>query len=376
MVSPFRIAEVSDKTTLRDFIQAAATAQGPDPNWVRPLDFERQEAFSAKHPFFQHAEWQAFVAYDGDRPVGRISAQIDHLYQERHDPNTGFFGLIEGIDDPELFKALTEAAEYWLRDRGMTRILGPFNLGVNQEVGLLVDGFDSPPYFLMGHAQPYYEARLTELGYTGCQDTLAYLAPPDFELPRLFARQLRKIEKEAVIRPLDRSRKKEELEAVRDIFNDAWSENWSFVPFTKAEFDAVGNELMYVVPTDLALIAEYEGRPVAFIVMVPNINEIITDLGGKLLPFGWAKLLWRLKVKFPTTSRVPLMGVRKEYHHSNLGPSFAIALIERCRKAAYARGVRMVETSWILEDNDGMRKIMEHIGGVVSKRYRMFEKAI
>ncbi|MGD8832130.1 MAG: N-acetyltransferase [Pseudomonadales bacterium] len=374
MSSPYRIVEVTDRKTLTDFIHAPRAAQGADPNWVPPLDLMKREDFSPGHPYFQHAEWQPFVAYEGNRPVGRISAQIDRLYHEYHDPCTGFFGLIEGIDDPVLFRALTEVAEYWLRDRGMTRILGPFNLGINQEVGLLVDGFDTPPYFLMGHAQPYYSRRLEALGYRGCQDMLAYLAPPHFELPRLFARQLRRVEKEAVIRPLDRSRKKEELEAVRDIFNDAWSENWGFVPFTPEEFEAVGNELMYVVPKDLAVIAEHEGQPVGFIVMVPNINEIITDLDGKLLPFGWAKLLWRLKVRFPQTARVPLMGVRKAYHHLPLGPSLAIALIENVRKAGYNRGARMIETSWILEDNDGMRKIMEHIGGEVSKRYRMYEK--
>jgi hypothetical protein len=374
MTPPFDIVEVTDSRTLKDFIRAPAAAQGQDPNWVAPLELMKKEDFSPKHPYFKHAQWQPFVAYQGGRPVGRISAQIDQLYHEHHDASTGFFGLIEGINEAELFQSLTEAAEYWLRDRGMNRILGPFNLGINQEVGLLVDGFDTPPYFLMGHAQPYYAERLEALGYQGCQDMLAYLSPPDFELPKLFARQLRKVEKEAVIRPLDRSRKAAELEAVRDIFNDAWSENWSFVPFTKDEFDAVGNELMYVVPEDLALVAEVDGRPAAFIVMVPNINEVIAGMGGKLLPFGWAQLLWKLKVKFPTTARVPLMGVRKEYHHSTLGPSLAIALIERVRKASYARGVRMVETSWILEDNDGMRKIMEHIGGTISKRYRMFEK--
>jgi hypothetical protein len=374
MSSPYHIVEVTDRKTLKDFIHAPRAAQGADPNWIPPLDLLKQEDFSPKNPYFQHAEWQAFVAYEGHQPVGRISAQIDRLYHEYHDPCTGFFGLIEGIDDPVLFRALTEVAEYWLRDRGMTRILGPFNLGINQEVGLLVDGFDTPPYFLMGHAQPYYGARLEALDYRGCQDMLAYLAPPHFELPKLFARQLRRVEKEAVIRPLDRARKAEELEALRDIFNDAWSENWGFVPFTREEFEAVGNELMYVVPRDLALIAEHDGVPVAFIVLVPNINEIIADLDGRLLPFGWAKLLWRLKVRFPSTARVPLMGVRKEYHHVPLGPSLAIALIDKVRKSAYARGVRLVETSWILEDNDGMRKIMEHIGGEISKRYRMYEK--
>ncbi len=376
MSNRYQIVEVADKQTLTDFIRAAGVAQGEDPNWVAPLDLMKRDDFSAKNAFFMHADWQPFVAYAEGKPVGRISAQLDALYHEHHDAHTGFFGLIEGIDDIALFRELTEAAESWLKARGMTRILGPFNLGINQEVGLLVDGFESPPYFLMGHAQPYYSKHLEALGYRGCQDMLAYLSPPDFELPKLFARQLRKVEREAVIRPLDRSRKAEELAAVRDIFNDAWSENWSFVPFTEEEFAAVGNELMYVVPEDLALIAEHDGKPVAFIVMVPNINEAISDLGGKLLPFGWAKLLWRLKVRFPTTARVPLMGVRKSYHHTSLGPSLAIALIEKVRKSAYRRGVRMVETSWILEDNDGMRKIMEHIGGEISKRYRMFEKEI
>jgi hypothetical protein len=376
MEATHQILEVSDRRTLTDFIRAPRAAQGRDPNWIAPLELMKRDDFSPKNPFFQHAEWQGFVAYEGNRPVGRISAQIDRLYHERHDARTGFFGLIEGIDDPALFQALTDAAEGWLRQRGMTRVLGPFNLGINQEVGLLVDGFDSPPYFLMGHAQPYYAERLEGLGYRGCHDMLAYLSPPDFELPKLFARQIRKVRNEVVIRPLDRSRKKEELAALREVFNDAWSENWSFVPFTEAEFSAVGNELMYVVPEDMAYVAEHDGQAAAFIVMVPNINEVIRDLGGRLAPFGWAKLLWRLKIRFPSTTRVPLMGVRREYHHSTMGPSMAIALIEEARQAAIKRGVKMVETSWILEDNDGMRKIMEHIGGVISKRYRMFEKEI
>jgi hypothetical protein len=376
MASNFRILPATDKAAITDFIRAPRAAQERDPNWIAPLDFERREALSPGNPFFEHAEWQPFVAYQGDRPVGRISAQIDRLYLERQHPSTGFFGLIEGIDDAALFAELTGAAEDWLRARGMNRVVGPFNLGINQEVGLLVEGFDTPPFFLMGHAQRHYGPRLEEQGYTGCQDMLAYLAPPDFELPKLFARQLRRALKEIHIRPLDRSRKSEELEVVRHIFNDAWSENWGFVPFTEAEFEAVGSELMLVVPKDMALVAEHEGRPVAFIVLIPNINEAIADLNGSLLPFGWAKLLWRLKVRFPSTARVPLMGVRKEHHHTPLGPSLAIALIERVRQAAVARGVKMVETSWILESNAGMRSIMEHIGGHISKRYRMYEKEL
>jgi hypothetical protein len=376
MSSPYRIVEVTDRKTLTDFIHAPRAAQGADPNWVPPLDLMKREDFSPGHPYFQHAEWQPFVAYEGNRPVGRISAQIDRLYHEYHDPCTGFFGLIEGIDDPVLFRALTEVAEYWLRDRGMTRILGPFNLGINQEVGLLVDGFDTPPYFLMGHAQPYYSRRLEALGYRGCQDMLAYLAPPHFELPRLFARQLRRVEKEAVIRPLDRSRKKEELEAVRDIFNDAWSENWGFVPFTREEFSSIGHEMLLLIPDDFIQIAELDGKPAAFIVLLPNLNEAIADLNGRLLPLGWARLLWRLKVRFPESGRVPLMGVRRAYHNTRYGPGLAFSVIDAVRHPAMREGMREVELSWILEDNMGMRNIIESIGGHVSKRYRMYQKAL
>jgi hypothetical protein len=372
----YQIKPIASKAELTDFIRVPHSLYAYDPNWIPPLDFERREALSPKHPFNLHAEWQGFVAYENGKPVGRITAQIDQLHLERNDAQTGFFGMIEGADDPALFAALTDAAETWLRERGMKRILGPFNLNVNQEVGLLVDGFDTPPYFLMGHARPYYHTHLEACGYLGCQDMLAYLTPSDYEKPKLFHRQLKRTLREITVRPLDRKNKDQELEAIRDIFNDAWSENWNFVPFTREEFAAVGSELMLLVPEDFVIIAEHQGEPVAFIVLVPNLNEAIRDLGGKLLPFGWLKLLWRVKVKLPKTARVPLMGVKKRYHNTPLGPGIAMAVISAVQESALKRGLGMVETSWILEDNAGMRSIMELIGGTVSKRYRMYEKAL
>jgi hypothetical protein len=372
----YQIKPIASKAELTDFIRIPHSLYADDPNWIPPLDFERREALSPKHPFNLHAEWQGFVAYENGKPVGRITAQIDQLHLERNDAQTGFFGMIEGADDPALFAALTDAAETWLRERGMKRILGPFNLNVNQEVGLLVDGFDTPPYFLMGHARPYYHTHLEACGYLGCQDMLAYLTPSDYEKPKLFHRQLKRTLREITVRPLDRKNKDQELEAIRDIFNDAWSENWNFVPFTREEFAAVGSELMLLVPEDFVIIAEHQGEPVAFIVLVPNLNEAIRDLGGKLLPFGWLKLLWRVKVKLPKTARVPLMGVKKRYHNTPLGPGIAMAVISAVQESALKRGLGMVETSWILEDNAGMRSIMELIGGTVSKRYRMYEKAL
>jgi hypothetical protein len=160
------------------------------------------------------------------------------------------------------------------------------------------------------------------------------------------------------------------------VFNDAWSENWGFVPFTREEFVAVGREMLMLIPTDFIQIAEVDGEPAAFIVLLPNINEAIADLNGRLLPFGWAKLLWRLKVRYPQSGRVPLMGVRRAFHHTRLGPGLAFAVIDAVRQPALREGFREVELSWILDDNEGMRNIIENIGGAVSKRYRMYEKPL
>ncbi len=372
-----QVKPVSDGRDLTDFLEVPFSLYSDDPNWVPPLFFERRDALAAKHPFFAHAEWQAWVAYDGDRPVGRITAQIDRLYEERYGERAGYFGMIEATDSPALFAALFDTAESWLRERGAVKALGPFNLGINQELGILVEGSETPPYFMMPHSRPYYGRALEQHGYRGVQDLLAYVMDPDFQPPPVMAALLKRLAAQGVtLRPLRRKQKDEDLEILRDIFNDAWSENWGFVPFTADEFRAVGHEMLMLIPDDFIHIAEVDGRPAAFIVLLPNINEAIADLGGRLLPFGWAKLLWRLKVRYPRTGRVPLMGVRREYHNTRLGPGLAFLVIDAIRKAAVNAGMREVEMSWILDDNMGMRNIIESIGGTVSKRYRMYEKAL
>ncbi|HEX7034482.1 MAG TPA: N-acetyltransferase [Pseudomonadales bacterium] len=368
---------VSGRRALDDFLRVPFALYRDDPHWVAPLHFERRQALSPKHPFFRHAEWQAWVAYRDDRPVGRISAQLDRLYEERHGERVGYFGMIDAPDDPALFGALLATAEAWLSERGAVRAVGPFNLGINQELGVLVDGFDTPPFFMMPHNRPYYGAALEACGYRGAQDLLAYLIPANFETPPVMAALLRRLERQGVtLRPLDRKRVDEDLETLRDIFNDAWSGNWGFVPFTREEFLAVGHEMLMLIPDDFIHIAELDGRPSAFIVLLPNLNEAIADLNGRLLPFGWAKLLWRLKVRFPRTGRVPLMGVRRHLHHTRLGPGLAFLVIDAARRAAVRTQMTDVELSWILDDNMGMRNIIETIGGRISKRYRMYEKPL
>ncbi|MBT8048560.1 MAG: N-acetyltransferase [Xanthomonadales bacterium] len=369
------IREVLNARDLKAFIAVPWSIYRTDQNWVPPLKIERKEAFSGKNPYFLHARWKAWIAYRGGEPVGRISAQIDDLYLQRHDPHTGFFGLLEAPDDPAVFAALFEAAETWLRSEGMRSVLGPFNLSINQEIGCLVEGFDSPPYVMMGHAPVYYGPAIEARGYGSEQDVLAYeLSKEDFKLPATVQKLLGRLSDKMHLRQVDRKNIAAELEILRDIFNDAWSENWGFVPFTSDEFQAVGKEMFMIVPPEFTLIAETDGKPAAFIVLIPNLNEAIADLNGKLFPFGWAKLLWRLKVRAPETGRIALMGVRKEYQHTRLGPALAFLVMGALYKPAVELKMEKVEMSWILEQNQAMRNIIEKVGGVITKRYRMYRK--
>jgi hypothetical protein len=371
---PLRIVPVEGRKGLRQFIRLPWSIYGDDPAWVPPLLLERSEHLSKRNPFFEHAKCRFWLAYRGGRPVGRISAQVDQLHLQRYQNSTGFFGLLEAEDDPETFQALMDTAEKWLSNQGMRRILGPFNLSINQECGLLVEGFDTPPMVMMGHARPYYGARVEENGYRKEKDLLAYRIDVDFELTKAMRAVIKRAARRVIIRSLRRERFAEELEILQDIFEDAWSENWGFVPFTKEEFKHLGQNLKHLVHDEYVQIAEVDGSPDAMIIGVPNVNEVIKDLNGRLLPFGWLKLLWRLKVSRPKTARVPLMGVRKRHHNGLMGAALAIMVVERVRRLGVKYGAKEVELSWILEDNMGMRNILESMGGVVYKRYRIFGK--
>ena len=371
---PLRVVAVEGRRELRQFIRLPWSIYEDDPVWVPPLLLERSEHLSKRNPFFEHAKCKFWLAYRGERPVGRISAQVDQLHLQRYGDSTGFFGLLEAEDNPDTFQVLMDTAEKWLSSQGMRRVLGPFNLSINQECGLLVEGFDTSPMIMMGHACPYYSARVEENGYRKEKDLLAYCVEVDFELTKSMRAVIKRAARRVSIRSLRRKHYSEELEILQDIFEDAWSENWGFVPFTKAEFRHLGQNLKYLVHDEYVQIAEVDGSPDAMIIGVPNVNEVIKDLNGRLLPFGWLKLLWRLKVARPKTARVPLMGVRKCHHNSLLGAALAVMVVERVRRLGVKYGAKEVELSWILEDNRGMRNILESIGGVVYKRYRIFGK--
>lgn len=380
MNSPVEISRVTGRRETSRFRDLPNMVNAGDPQWIPPLRMERSQHISPRHnPYFKHADTAFWLALRDGLPVGRISAQVDSLHQERYGDDTGFFGMLDAEDDPEVFKALLATAEQWLQARGMRRILGPFNFSINEECGLLVEGFDTPPMVMMGHAQPYADARIRAQGYDKAMDTLAYhLDAERYAIPVGTRRLMERISQESgvTVRPMVRDRLKEELETVRDIFNDAWSANWGFVPFTRDEFDTLGEALKFLVHDDMIQIAEVNGEPAAMMVSLPNINEAVRDLNGRLLPFGWAKLLWRLKVGYPRSARVALMGVRRRYHDTPLGPALALMVVDASRNALMARGVKSVEMSWILETNSAMRRIIESLGGEAYKRYRIYEKAL
>ena len=368
------IKPVENKKMLKQFIRVPWSIYDNDPAWVPPLIIERIQFLSPGNPYFAHARFHSWVACRDGRPVGRISAQIDQLHLDRYEDNTGFFGMIEAEDNADTFRQLMETAEAWLRERGMRRIRGPFNLSTNHECGLLVEGFDTPPMFMMGHARPYFGENIEQQGYVKAKDLLAYIGPVDFNYPPAMDAVIQKYRNRIRVRFFDFSRLQDELAILKDVFEDAWSDNWGFLPFTEEELNHMGRDFKQVVPGEFVAIAELDGQPAAIILVMPNINEAIRDLNGRLLPLGWLKLIWRLKVALPKTVRVALMGVRKQLHKRRIGAAVALTLIRRVHAEALKRGCTQVEMSWILEDNVGMRNMIESIGGRVYKRYRIYEK--
>ena len=376
--SRVEIVPVADRAGMDRFIRLPHALMRGDPAWVPPLLLERRDALSPKkNPWFRHAEAAFWIARRDGRDVGRISAQDDRLVPEEEGGRPAHFGLLAAEDDPEIFAALLGAVEDWARARGKRQILGPFSLSINEQTGLLVSGFDTPPMLMMPHDPPYAGGRLEALGYAKARDMLAYVSNGLDPLPPAASRAIsRGLPPGVSLRPLRKARLREEVESLIDIFNESWSGNWGFVPFTAEEVAHLASELRPLLDERLVWFAEIEGRPVGFAVCLPNLNEAIRDLGGRLLPLGWAKLLWRLKVAGVTSARVPLMGVRRDIGLGMFGRVLPLFLVEALRREALALGIRRIEMSWVLEDNLPMRHMAESFGATAYKTYRIYGKAL
>jgi hypothetical protein len=373
--SALEIVPVQDRHALDRFIRLPRDLQGADPFYIPHLASERRDALTPKgNPFFGHAEVALWIARRNGRDVGRISAQRDHLIADK---DIGHFGMLLAIDEPAISHALLATAEDWLRTRGTTRVQGPFSLSINEETGLLVAGFDTPPMIMMPHDPPYLDAHLQGAGYAKARDLYAYISDTNASLPPSAARMVsRGLPANVTLRQMRRGQIAADIASLVEIFNDGWSGHWGFVPITQDEVAHMAKAMRPLLHEQLVWFAEVDGEPAAFGLCLPNLNEAIRDLHGSLLPFGWAKLLWRLKVSGTTTGRVPLMGMRKSYAATLLGQLLPLHVSESLRREAAAMGIRSMEMSWVLEDNKPMRHLAEAIGATAYKTYRVYEKAL
>jgi hypothetical protein len=378
------ITPVTGKADFNAFVDFAYAINAGDPNWVPPLRDEVVELLTpGKNPFHEHAKVQLFLARREGKVIGRISAHYDELAltqppEQGMGPGTGNWGMFEA-EDEETAHALIRRAEQWLREQRMTRVLAPISLSIWEEPGLLIKGHDHPPMVMMGHNSPQYEAWIGSAGYQPAKTLYTYDLRVDREFPPLIGRIVASGEKNPRIR-IRRAEKKNfdrEAQIIIGILNDAWSANWGFVPFTKAEEAYAAKKMKPLIFEGAVMIAELDGEPVAFMMALPDINAVLKRMGGKLFPFNFIKLLWWLRKARPADFRVPLMGVVKRLQASRLASQLAFMMIEHIRRYAVAEhGAKRGEIGWILDDNQGMNAIAEAIDSKINREYRLFQKPL
>jgi len=375
--SPVTIRPVETKADRKAFVNFAWDVYKSDPCWVPPLKDEVHGLLDpSKNPWFGHGKAQLWLAERSGKVVGRISAQIDDLVQVHMAAGTGQWGMFEALDGAAA-SALITTAEDWLRNQGMTRALGPISISIWDEPGLLIEGFDEPPLVMMGHHRPEYEAWIEAAGYSKAKDLHTFELDIRIDMIPVIDRLIRAGEANPRIRirDVDKSKFDEEAAIILDILNDAWSDNWGFVPLTDAEIAYAGKKLKPIIVEDLVKIAEVDGEPVAFMITIPDLNEMIKDLNGSLFPFGWAKLLWRLHKVTTRRVRVPLMGVRKSHQGGRMASQLAFMLIEFTRRVCVDKyGINIGEFGWVLEDNQGMMSIAQLPGAGINHTYRIYER--
>lgn len=366
------------KKALSRFFDVADAIYASDPLWVPPLRDDLAKVFADKNPFFEHGEMELFVARRGGRDVGRIAAILDRNHNEFHGEKTSFFGYFESVDDPAVAAALFDTAEEYGRARGMTTLRGPANPTLNDEAGLLVDGFDTSPVLMMTYNPRYYPRLVEDAGFRKAKDLLAYwfdIRPdPQARLSRL-AKRIADREKDVVIRNISKKSLARDLPAIREVYNDAWEKNWGFVPMTAAEMDYMAARLKPLVDQDFLFLAEVRRadgsmEPVAFMLTLPDYNVAMKPLRGRLLPFGWLKFL--LNLKKIRTIRVLTLGIKASWRMRGLQS----VMFERGLQAALRRKLTGCEVSWLLEDNDLVIRAVDLWGGRLYKTYRMYDRAI
>ena len=380
---PVVVSRVETTRDRKQFFDLPYRAYRGEPNWRAPLRFERKELLDpGKNPALDTMTLQMFLAWRDGEPVGRIAAFVNHAHLNIHKDDTGHFGLFDTMraDDFETQEALLQTAAEWLRGKGLVRIGGPYDLSVNDECGMLVDGFDTPPCALMPYGRPEYPAALEKLGFTKAMDMFAlrYVMPEEYRPPEFVARFKERFDADPrmSLRPVDMSKLAGDLKLVVDIFNDAWSDNWGFIPFTDEAAAHMASALKEILRPDGLWISMIDGEPVSFTLMIPNLNEAAHGLDGRLLPFGWAQLLYRLKFGRIATGRIPLAGTKRSVQKTRRGMTATVGAWEACLRAQHAHGIREIEFSWVLETNKDLLGLADIYACERYKTYRIYQKSL
>jgi hypothetical protein len=371
------VREVRIGGKLKSFLNVVDEIYRDDPCYVRPLDMDIKERLSKKNPFFEHGEGVALTAHRRGRCVGRCTAQIDREHLTRYQDACGFFGFIDTVDDEQVARALLDHAAAWLRERRMKRMRGPMSLSVNEEIGLLVDGFDTPPYFMMQHHRAYQGALVEAAGLHKVKDLFAWKYQVG-NLPDRAVKAHASVEAMAEVkaRPVDLKHIERDVRIVMDVYNDAWSDNWGFVPLTEKELAKMASDMKLILIPDLTQIIEIDGEPIAVALALPNLNEMIGDLRGKLLPFGAIKLLYRLKLRGPTSARLIILGIRKKLRQVRRYAALSTFMYVEMHKAGERLHIPHGELSWTLEDNAPVNVGIRFMGGKHYKTYRLYEREL
>lgn len=370
------VRPVRSKKELKAFIHLPERIYADDPAWVPPLWMDQPKIFSkTKNPFFEHGDGEFFAAWRGDTIVGRITAQVDHLHNERYNERTAFFGFFESENDPAIAKALLDTAIQWARDRGFSLIRGPFSFGINGIAGVVIKGHEFPPYLEMAHTPPYYQTLLEDYGFEKAKDLIAWrygVEDDPMEGVQAIADWVEGHD-DLTVRTLRMDHFEEDLRIVLEIFNEAWQNNWGYVPLTEKEIKALADEMKLVADPRLIFIAEIDGEPAAVSLTVPNVNQVLHRSRGAGLVGQTARTLWDIKVKKNIdTARLIILGIRPKFR----GRKLSILLYCKTHWTGKQIGMKQAELGWTLEDNDKINSGITLMGGDPYKTFRVYDMVL
>ena len=382
MTQTLRIVQVTNPADMKAFINLPYDLYRGELGWRPPLRMMQADQFNPKKNHgLDHLDVVYWLAKAGGKVVGRVASFVNRFHLEVHKDATGHFGFLDTDKAyPDAVPALLKQAEDWLRAKGMENIGGPYNFSVNEECGMLIDGYDTPQMMLMPHGRPDYPPAMDKLGYEKAVDTYAFLGNTHEGYPRppIVGKMQAYVEKSdrLNIRPMKKGKFEEEIALAMEIFNDAWANNFNFVPYSDVQVQHMAEEMKILIDPAGFWFGEVDGEAKGFILMLPNLNEAIRDLDGRLFPFGWAKLLWRLKIAGLKSARVPLNGIRQDIQKKRSGSALMLALFEVCYGAMRPRGIEDVELSWILEDNVDVQNMIKLSSASIYKTYRLYRKPL